>query len=655
MNRFILIIWLFFSGFQIFAQNLQDTLVKIGEVKIIDKKIIRPDRNWAICFEPIKVDPQIIIQNNTESLSELLKNNSSIFIKSYGNGSVATASVRGAGASHTQILWNDIPLNNPMLGQADLSLIPTFFFNNAEILSGINSLNSTTGALGGSIELKSIPENDKFNTEIILNYGSFNTFQTFTKIVFGNSKLSNTLKFFCSRSDNNFIFKNTANGNKNYEKQKNAEFSGVGILYETAYHISEKKILNLKFWLQNNIRNIPPIMSFQGSDRKENQIDNSFKGIFSYVVKNTKFTENLSVNYIHKNLDYFLDDLINAFYFERINSKSSINSAQLKYLIDFSFSKNFFLTTNLTTKYQEAQYFDRKTNLGYQATRKTNELFTAVHYQIFPSLSEHFIFRINNTDLKFLPLMFSERLEFIPFKNIPLNISSSIGRNYHNPSLNDLYWIPGGNPDLLPEEAHSGDFNINYYFRGGGKITGNTKLSIFSSVVNNQILWQPSEFGYWKAQNIQKVFARGIENSTIFKFQFNKLKSFISVNYSFTKSTDQSSEKKNDLSYGKQLIYTPLHKANTSLNIEYSDWSFNFSYRYTGKRFTDFSQENSRNILPAYRLADFFFLKKIFLKKIKFEIKFNIDNLFNKEYQEILWRAMPGRNYMMSIKFNFKK
>jgi outer membrane receptor protein involved in Fe transport len=41
--------------------------------------------------------------------------------------------------------------------------------------------------------------------------------------------------------------------------------------------------------------------------------------------------------------------------------------------------------------------------------------------------------------------------------------------------------------------------------------------------------------------------------------------------------------------------------------------------------------------------------KKFMLKKAGFDIRFKIYNVFNVDYQAVLWRAMPGRNFEISL------
>ncbi len=40
------------------------------------------------------------------------------------------------------------------------------------------------------------------------------------------------------------------------------------------------------------------------------------------------------------------------------------------------------------------------------------------------------------------------------------------------------------------------------------------------------------------------------------------------------------------------------------------------------------------------------------IKKMRLSAEFKVYNLFNETYHSVLYRPMPGRNYMVVIKFN---
>ncbi|MFN8167076.1 MAG: TonB-dependent receptor [Bacteroidia bacterium] len=68
--------------------------------------------------------------------------------------------------------------------------------------------------------------------------------------------------------------------------------------------------------------------------------------------------------------------------------------------------------------------------------------------------------------------------------------SGNFGNVFRLPTVNDLYWIPGGNPDLLPETGTTGEIGLHLL---------NTQLSMqrssvayFDKHINNWIAWVPT-------------------------------------------------------------------------------------------------------------------------------------------------------------------
>ena len=120
-------------------------------------------------IEPI--DSIIKQQFKFNSVADLLNLNSSIFIKNYGPGGLSSSAFRGGNASQTAILWNGLNIQNAMLGQCDLTLMPNLLFENIQIEYGGSSSLWGSGAVGGSIHLNNNLEFNK-GLQINTNIGS---------------------------------------------------------------------------------------------------------------------------------------------------------------------------------------------------------------------------------------------------------------------------------------------------------------------------------------------------------------------------------------------------------------------------------------------------------------------------------------------------
>ena len=116
----------------------------------IDAAAITADRPMRdIGVQETKLDTIALRDNIALSIADVLTFNSSVFVKQYGRGSLSTIAFRGTSASHTQVSWNGMKINSPMLGMTDFSMIPSYFIDDASLLHGTSSLSMSGGGLGG--------------------------------------------------------------------------------------------------------------------------------------------------------------------------------------------------------------------------------------------------------------------------------------------------------------------------------------------------------------------------------------------------------------------------------------------------------------------------------------------------------------------------
>ena len=87
------------------------------------------------------------------------------------------------------------------------------------------------------------------------------------------------------------------------------------------------------------------------------------------------------------------------------------------------------------------------------------------------------------------------------------------------------------------------------------------------------------------------------------------------------------------------------------------NFTFKYDLEYTGKRYTSSNNEESEyeRVLNPYWLSKISLDKMVELNALKINLKFTVENLFNEEYQSILWRPMPGRYYSFSVGLSYKK
>jgi len=102
-----------------------DSLIKLPQIEVKEHRL----NNYAVGQQINHIDHHSLRTYPMQNLAEVLTEQSAIYLKNYGPGRLNTTSIRGASSSQTAIVWNGIPLIQPMLGQFDLSLFPSFFMD----------------------------------------------------------------------------------------------------------------------------------------------------------------------------------------------------------------------------------------------------------------------------------------------------------------------------------------------------------------------------------------------------------------------------------------------------------------------------------------------------------------------------------------------
>ncbi len=636
---------------EISAQKLTDT-IRIQEVQVFGKRKIEEAGSMVT-----HIDTLALQLMKTQTISELLSSYSPVFMKSYGRGSTATASFRGTAPSHTQVFWNGMKLNSPMRGDVDFSLFPVYFIDDISLFHGGSSLQSGSGALGGSVLINNKPDwTDRFSVRYVQTLESFSTAKEYLNVGFGNGRIQLKTRFFSDQSKNDFPYFNYGVLPMHESVQKNARYAKLGALQEFYYRLT-KHTFSAKLWVYQSDRDLPQLMSFEGDVRKETQNDWNVRAVGSWKYLTEKSKLELLVGLNRNQLNYFRSSTEANFVNFDSRSKEKSYTANLNF--DWKPQNKLSLDWSLSSGYHQVSVFDRAQKIGYDHDRLEFSLLNAVHYQAGSKLLFSFLFRTDLYDSKLIGFVPSFGAEYLVDKRQNIALKLNVSRNYHQPSLNDLYWFPGGNSNLKPEDGYSGDLAFSYSKRSdkvilSGQITG------FASLIDNWIVWQPSANGasYWEANNLRKVFARGAELQLSVHSQFSHDLTFdLKGNYSHSATSNIDAVPSVDGSRGKQLIYIPKDKANLFAEADYKKYYLKLNAPFTGKRYTSSNNVESdyEKVLNPYWLLDMSAGRRIDLKPFLMDVVVSVENLTNSDYMAILWRPMPGRYYSLTIQISYKK
>ena len=632
-------IWLFLLGLVGLNLQAQDTI----NLNVVD---VTADQLKVQALNPLvmkRVDSLILETKSTSSLSELLIQHSPVFIKTYGPGGVSTASFRGTTASHTLVLWNGFQLNAPTLGQVDFSTIPVFLADDIDLKWGSGTSNNS-GGLGGSVNIDS---KNTFGKGLILDlkqtYGSFNTWGSFATVGYYGKRVSFRVKAYRNSSDNDFEYYNSALLPPKTMRQQNADFVDYGVMPELSVMLKHG-VLSFTSWNQWNNRNLPPIMpNVVNINTEEWTRDNFSRNALSYKLFWSTGNLQLKSAAFIENQHYFLQTKspINDSVITNINSE---NDALVLHQIA-NVEQQLYASWKLKGKIQWDREQVNSNNYSDTKLRNMVSAYVAVEGNPLERADLSLTARYDIVDAKSMGVFPTATFSYHFPKGFGLTLGYS--HNYRNPSLNDLYWYPGGNPDLLPENGRTIDLAFSYNLNRNG-IKLDFRTGAYVSKVINWIQWVPTSYRYWVPQNVSQVFARGIENHLDFSFTRGSWKCSLSGNYVFTFTTDESENAHSYGILGKQLIYIPRHHGNLFANVRWSTWDLSYTLEVTGIRSTSYADFYAFD-LPAY------VLHHISLGKQwnKFRIELRCNNLTDVDYQNVLWRPMPGRSYEVMLNYRY--
>jgi outer membrane cobalamin receptor len=588
----------------------------------------------------------------SRTLSDLLGNHSNVFIKSNGPGGLSSASFRGTAANHTLVLWNGFPVNGLQHGQVDFSTIPIFFIDQINLGWGHSAVKKRSGGLGGLVEMNNKPDFGKrIEVDFLQTAGSFSTFGSFAGFSFNRKKIHIKTRVFRKSSLNNFEYLNTASYPKQRMNQENAGYTDKGFLQEAHFN-SRNSLISFASWNQWNDRSLPPIMTNldRGGDPKEFQTDRFHRNFLSWKYFWNGGKLELSTSYFIEFQHYYLRTT-NALPPHQTVTLIDSHNESSGLMNSFEFEHRLFKRTDV---FAQLLFDAEKVNSNsFSSNKKRNKL--SVLSGVRTTLSEGFgaevSIRNDWLDEKNSGLSPSASFNFAPKSMKVLRFDISIIRNMRFPSMNDLYWFPGGNRDLKPEQSTNADFSINF----SPEILNsklNVRVSAYISEITEWIQWRPTAYRYWIPENIARVFARGFEWNQQLKFDFSGIDFHIATNYAYTITTDESPVAKIENSAGKQLIYIPRHNGNLFLNSRYDKIKFTYQLNYTGVRNTS---HNSSDLyfgrLPSFWIHN----ASLGYQNKNWNIDVKINNLFNKNYQAVMWRPMPERNFELGLHYRFDK
>ena len=622
-------LWTVFLALPGRAISQADT-IDIPEVTVTASRLW----GWQPGQEQGAIDSVQLSLLKTQNLSDALRRQGGVYIRDYGAGNIATASIRGTSAGHTAVLWNGLPLQDPMLGLSDLSILPLFFFEDVRLSLGGGSSLWGSGALGGAVHLGSRREQPN---GLSLSYqgegGSFGYLGQGLKLGYGGLGFSNSTKLFLQSAGNDYPYEDI------YGVEKRLSHAGsrqMGLMQENTIRLSKNQQLGIHFWAHRAGRDIPPSRVQPAS--RARQEDEALRAAFDWQWAGERSSWVARLGAFQNRLRY-TDSLTNTFSDSR--TRSLLAEAEGARTLQ----RGLQLMSGLQFNYLEALSdvypgFPRQSRIA---------AFAALRWE---SSNRQWGSVLNGRQewVDGTPTPFTPSLSVHWHNTGGLEAGFSASRNYRLPTFNDLYWPNAGNPNLRAERG----WNQSLYLKAEGKWrqwAGLFQLSAFNYNVQDWIIWLP-EGGLFRPENVRQVWSRGGGGRLQLDRPLSTGSLQLEANFSYTRSTNENSRRTGDPSLGKQLIYVPRQQGSASLAWQSAGWYIAYLQEWAGR--TYILSDNS-DWLPGFTVGALRLSRDWRWKPFSGRLYVKLENLWGEHYELVANRPLPGRFYRIGLNIEFFK
>ncbi len=651
----------------------------------------RPMKEIGVQKTPF--DSAMLKENVALSMADVLAFNSSVFVKSYGRATLSTVAFRGTSPSHTQVTWNGMRINNPMLGMTDFSTIPAYFIDQASLLHGTSSVNETGGGLGGLVRLGTLPDvPEGFNAQYVQGIGSFSTFDEFVRVTYGNDHWSSSTRAVYSSSPNDYEYTNHDKKVNIYdddhnivgqyhpkERNRSGSFKDFHILREVYYNTLRGDRFGVNAWFVNSNRELPMLTTdySKASDFENRQREHTFRGILSWDHNRSNWRTGVKGGYVHTWMGYdYKREVAPDNWAVMTRSRSKVNTIYGQIDGEYNPARRWYFTANVSAHQHFVRSEDKNIILqeggngivGYDKGRIELSGAFSAKWQATDRIGMSLVLREEMFGEKWAPLTPAFFIDGLVARRGNVMLRASVSRNHKFPTLNDMYFLPGGNPDLRSEEGWTYDAGMSFDIGGESFESGSRAIALggsvtwFDSYIDDWIIWLPTTKGFFSPRNVKKVHAYGIEIKG--NMALRPAKGWLidlNGSYSWTPSINEGEKMSPaDMSVGKQLPYVPKHSASVTGRLSWQSWSFLYKWAYYSERFTMSSNDYTlTGHLPDYFMSNVSLEKGLSFKPLDMQLKLAVNNLFNEDYMSVLSRPMPGINFEFFIgitpKFRKKK
>jgi vitamin B12 transporter len=611
------------------------------------------------------------------SVADALRCFSGVQLKDYGGvGGLKTVNIRSLGTNHSAVFYDGIQLGNAQNGQVDLG---RFSLDDVEQISLHNGQKSdilqsakdfgASGTIYITTRRPRFEAGRRFNAKATFKTGSFGlvnpSFRTEYKI---SPTLSASLSGEWTKATGKYRFRYRKTGSDGLTAYDTTAVRRNGDVDATRVEASLHGTLpsgrwNLRAYSYNSRRGVPGAVVSNVFGREERLWDSdsfvqgSFRNRWNKWLQ-TLLNAKYAADYTHyENRDSRLI-AISESYWQKEFYASCANLFSITDGWGVSLAYDFQWNT------LDAKYFLPTENDGTfpYPTRFTNLVALATAFELGglkgeASVLGNFVhektrrFEASPDKALATPAFF---LSYKPFGRHDLTLRAFWKRMFRMPTFNDLYYTDMGNASLKPEYATQ--FNVGARFsREFRNMLAHPLVEVsvdgYRNRVTDKIIAYPKGQQFrWTTLNLGEVRITGLDAALDTRLSFGKLEAVVRLRYTWQDAVDVTAP--SDSYYGDQIPYIPRHSGSAVVSLTRGGWSLNYSFIYTGERYSQ--QENiPRNYVQPWYTSDLSLQKVFTLGRCGLKVLAEVNNLFGQDYEVVLNYPMPKTNCRITTSLSF--
>jgi vitamin B12 transporter len=553
-------------------------------------------------------------------------------------GAAGSLRYHGLSSDHTLLTWHGMPINSVTLGTCDMSLLPMFFFDSVYLKEAPGSGGSMQQGMGATIGLsnQSVEETSAHG---FTSYSSLDNFMVGVESKTKKSKdgrdFRSQVRAFRQQLNNRYTYTDTYRIDKPvlWQEHQKGDFTGVQADFSYGY---KNQLFKARSWWQSKNMELPAVMGSH-ADGSATQHDATLRSMLEYHWWTPRVQVGAQVAHAFEKLHYVDEPVaidsdirshmlwangwlnwkpFNDFLVKAITSRAGVSVLNSNYN-DGRVDKPWGQYA-LQLRYTKREH-DLEGNVSWEERFGSSGWSSSLNYRYYWQVSE-------GTSLS-------------PFVNV--------SRRYRLPDMNELFWSPGGNPNLKPELGYHARTGLVAFLGKDKRTQWRFEPTIFMSRVYDWIQWVPTEGSVWTPVNFRQAQTQGVELFGLCE----KVTRYDRTRYRFeTRWTLNDVFWMDSLSMQneRRMIYSPRFIGYQSAGIQRDRHSVNVGYRYVSERYTDEANTPHR-ALEAYGLCNIWYQSTWKKNEMSFDVSFGIDNVFDVAYETLRAYAMPGRVYRIGL------